>query len=78
METLTRIGVLVERCIVKLGERKTIGRKVSRYPIHNHANSVLVQRIDEKHEVLRHPETISRREVSCHLVTPRAVEGMLG
>ena len=78
VETLTRIGVLVERCIVKASERKTIGRKVSRYPVHNHPNAVLMKRIDEEHEVLRHPETISWRKVSCHLITPRAIEGMLG
>ena len=46
VETLTWISVLVERRTVKFSKCKTIGRKVSRHPVHNHAYSVLVKRID--------------------------------
>ena len=78
VKTLTWISVLVESRTVKFRKCKTISRKVSRHPVHNHADSVLVKRIDKEHKVLRRPETISRREEPRHLITPRTIEGMLG
>ena len=48
-----------------------------RHPVEDHADAVLVQVIDEVHEILRRAVASGRREVAGRLVAPRAVERML-
>ena len=49
-----------------------------RHPVEDHADAVLVQHVDEVHEVLRRAVARGRREVAGRLVAPRAVERVLG
>ena len=77
MESLARVGVLVEVRAVEVGEAVRVGRKVRRYPVEDHANAVLVQVVDQVHEILRRAVARRGREVSGGLVSPGTVEGML-
>ncbi len=52
-------------------------REVRRHPVEDHADVVLVQRVDECHEVGRRPEPRRRREVRRGLVAPRSEERVL-
>ncbi|MCY1224032.1 hypothetical protein D9M72_361740 [compost metagenome] len=78
MKALARIGVLVQVRAVEVPEPVLVGWKVRRHPVEQHADALLVQVIDEVHEVLRRTETRGGREVAGGLVAPRAVERVLG
>ena len=77
MKSLARIGVLVEMRAVEIGEAVRVGREVRRNPVENDADAVLVQVVDQVHEVLRRAEARGGREVAGGLVSPGTVEGML-
>src|SRR5215472_11122948 len=77
MEALARIGVLVEMRAVEIGEPVSIRREVRGNPVEDHSDSMLVQVVDEVHEILWRAVTRSRREVSRRLVSPGSVKGML-
>jgi hypothetical protein len=51
--TLPRIGMLVEMRAVEAVESVRIVRKVRRHPVEDHADAVLMQHVDEIHEILR-------------------------
>src|SRR5215831_16494809 len=51
--------------------------KVRRHPIEDHPNTVLVQRVNEIHKVLRRAIATCGGKESGDLVAPRTVEGML-
>src|SRR4051794_36131863 len=55
-----------------------IFRKMRGHPVHEYADTRLVQTIHEAHEVSRRTVTRRRCEMSQHLITPRAVVRMLG
>ena len=71
-----RIGVLVQMGAVEITQPVFVSRKMGRHPIENHSDAVLMQRIDQKHEVLRRAKATGRREIPDRLITPRAVERM--
>ena len=77
MEALARIGVLVKMRAVEIGQSVFVGREVRRHPVEDDADAVLVQVVDQVHEVLRRAEARSGSEVAGGLVSPGAVEGML-
>src|ERR1039457_2079307 len=77
MKSLPRIRVLVEVRAVEVGESMLVVRKMRRHPIEDHAESALVQAVNEIHEVLRRAVARGGREISCDLISPRTVEGML-
>ncbi len=77
MHAKPRVGVLVEVRAVEVLQPKLVGREVRRHPVEDHADAVLVQVIDQEHEVLRRAVAAGRREISGHLVAPRAVKGVL-
>ena len=62
---------------VEVLQPELVGREVRRHPVEDHADPVLVQVIDQIHEVLRRAVAAGGGEVPGHLVAPRAVEGML-
>src|SRR3989304_3535273 len=62
---------------VEEGKAMLVIGKVGRHPIQDHADALLVQSIDEKHEVLGRPVPAGRGEVSGGLVSPGTIEGML-
>ena len=77
MKSLARVGVLVEMRAVEVGEAVRVGREVRRHPVENDADAVLVQVVDQVHEILRRAVARGGREVSGGLVSPGTVEGML-
>ncbi len=77
MESLARVGVLVEVRAVEVGESVGVGREVRRNPVEDHADAVLVQVVDQVHEILRRAVARSGREIAGGLVSPGAVERML-
>src|SRR6185312_624419 len=76
--SLARIGVLVEMRAVEITQARFILRKVRRNPVENDSNSMLVEVVDQEHEISGRPETAGWRKVSNGLVTPGAIERMLG
>ncbi len=77
MESLARIGVLVQVRPVEVGEAVLVVGEVRRHPVEDHADARLVQLVDERHEVLGVAVAARRREVARRLVAPRAVERVL-
>ncbi len=70
--------MLVEVGAIEVAQAVAVAREVRRHPVENHADAVLVQDVDEVHEVLRRPVARRGREVPGRLVAPRAVERVLG
>ena len=77
MAALTRVGMLVERGAVELREPVRIVGEVPRHPVEQHADSGLVEGVDQQDELFRRAEAAGGREQAGGLVTPGAVEGML-
>ena len=72
------IGVLEQRSAVKACESPFVLWKVSRHPISNHANAVLVQYIDHRAQVVGGSVPRGWRVVARHLVAPRLPIRILG
>ena len=77
MLALTRIGVLVKRSPVETPKTESVLRKMSRHPVQNDADAVLVAEIHEVLEVVRSPIPGGRRIVPRDLVAPASGERML-
>ena len=77
MLALARVGVLVERRAVEVGQPVRVLREVRRHPIDDHADARLVAAVDEVHEIVGRAEARGGREVADHLVAPRSGERML-
>ena len=77
MKALARVGMLVKMRAVEVGEAVRVGREVRRHPVEDHADAVLVQVVDQVHEILRRAVARGGREVAGGLVSPGSVEGML-
>ena len=72
-----RIRVFITRFPVELTQSVTVFRKMSRYPIQNHADAGLMQNIYHFHKSLRTAMSGGRRIVSRHLISPGTVKRML-
>src|SRR6185436_20019913 len=77
MVALTRVRMLVEMRAVEETEAVRIPREMRGHPVEDHANSRLVEVVDEPHQVLRRAVARARGEVAGALVAPRAVERVL-
>ena len=77
MESLARVGVLVEVRAIEVGEAVLVGREVRRNPVEDYGDAVLVQVVDQVHEILRRAVARGGSEVAGGLISPGAVEGML-
>ena len=77
VEALARVLVLVERGAVEAAQAVPVGGEVGGHPVQDDADAVLVEHVDEVHEVLGRAVAAGRREVADRLVAPRAVEGVL-
>ena len=75
--SLSGIRVLKGGCPVKVRKPVGIPGKMSRHPVQDNANPVAVQIIDHPGKVLRRAVTGRGSEISCHLVAPGAVKGVL-
>ena len=71
------IRVLVQMRSVEVRQAVLVGGEVRRHPVEDHAETALMQMVDQEHQILRRPEPARRREISRRLVAPRAVERML-
>ncbi len=67
---LARIGVLEEMGAVKVRQAMLVRRKMRRHPIENDADTVLMQRVDQKHQILRRAIVTRRRKVTGDLIAP--------
>ena len=72
-----RIGVLIEGRAVEAAERPFVLGEVPGHPVEDHADSCLVQGVNEAAEVVGRTKPRRRREVRRHLVAPRAAERVL-
>ena len=77
VKSLLRVLVLVEVRAVEIHETVRVARKVRRHPVEDHADPLLVQAVDQIHEILRRAVPARGREITRDLVAPGAVEGML-
>ena len=77
MNALAWVGVLVEVGAVEEPEAVLVSGEMRGNPIEDDADAVLVERIDEVHEVLGCTETATGREVPGRLVAPRTEERVL-
>jgi hypothetical protein len=77
VEAQARVLVLVQVRAVEAREGMRVGREVRRHPVQEDADALLVQRVDEDHQVLRRAVARARCVVPGGLVAPGAVEGVL-
>jgi hypothetical protein len=73
-----RIGVLVEAGAVETREAVGVFREMRGHPVHDDAEAGAVGGIDEVAKIVGRAETRGGREKAGDLITPGAVEGMLG
>ena len=78
MLSLLGVGVLEEMGAVEIAEAVLVPREMGGNPIENDADAALMQRVDEGHEILGRAEAAGGGEVADGLISPRAVERMLG
>ena len=70
MFALARVRMLVQRGAVEFREAVPILREMTRHPVENDAEPVMVALVDEIAEVVGRPEAARRREEPEHLVAP--------
>ena len=78
MEAAARVGMLVERRAVEMGEAMRIDREMRGHPVENDAEARRMGAIDEAGEAGRIAEAAGRREQADRLIAPGGVERMLG
>src|SRR6185295_7588982 len=64
----SRVGMFVKVGAVEVAERPFVCGKVRGHPVQNHRYSMLVQVIDQVHQVLRSAITAGGREISRRLI----------
>src|SRR5437588_1163372 len=77
MESLSRIGMLVEMRAVEIRKAMLIRREMRRHPVEYDADAVLMQDVDHVHQILRRAVTAGGCKKACDLITPRSIERML-
>ena len=77
MLALSRVGILIGRGTIEIRQSLRILREVRRYPVEDHADTVLVKIIHHVHELLRGTMAARRCEIAGHLITPAGVQRML-
>ena len=74
MGAAARVLVLVQRRPVEAREREIVAREVRGHPVEDDADPGLVERVDERAEVVRLAQRRDGRVEAGHLVAPRARE----
>jgi len=77
MVAFAAVGVLVKVSAVEVTQAVLVRGKVGGHPIQDDADAVLMELIDEVHEVLRRAIAARGRKVAGGLVPPGTVEGVL-
>ena len=78
MKSQPRIGVFKEVRAVKERQGMCISREMRGHPIQNHADALLVQVIDEIHEILRRAVTAGGRKKAGGLIAPGGEKWVFG
>ena len=78
MLSAARIGIFIDAGPVKFRKTESVGAEVRGHPVKDHADTMLVERIYQVHEILGMSVSGCGSIVTCHLVSPGSVEGMLG
>ena len=71
------IGMFKKRFPVKLRESVGILGKMRGHPVKDHTDFIAVKGINQVCKILRRPIAGGRRIISCHLIPPGTVKGML-
>ena len=74
MLPLLRVGIFISRGTVKVGQSMDISGKMSRNPVQDHANLILMKVIDHPCKIFRRSITGSRCEIARHLISPGAIK----
>src|ERR1700675_4561188 len=77
MHSLTVIGMLIEVRAIEIAQAMLVGGKMRRHPVQDHADTLLVQIVNEVHTIRRRPIASCGGEVAGGLVAPGGVKGML-
>src|SRR5512142_1942017 len=77
MIPLARIFMFIERCAIKTGKRKFIGREMSTDPVDDHSNPFLMEMVDKVLKIFWRAKAACRGIIAAHLVAPRFIERML-
>ena len=72
-----RILALVEGCAVKLREREAVLREIRGHPVHDNADVVAMEGVDEVHQILGRAVARGRRKVARRLEAPARVVRVL-
>jgi hypothetical protein len=78
MPPLLRIGMLVKRGTVEAAEPVWIVGEMPRHPVEDHGDAGAVAGVHQRSEIGGRAEAAGRREQAGRLVSPRAVERVLG
>ena len=70
MRALARIEMLVQAGAIKCAQSERIARKMSRYPVQNDTNPLLMHIVHEIHKILRCAIPGGRCIVAGHLIPP--------
>ena len=73
MCSLPRIGVFIDAGAVKRCQSIAVSWEMSRYPVQNYADSLLMHIIHEIHKIVRRTVAAGRRIISGYLVAPGSV-----
>ncbi len=77
MRALSGVCMLIHMGSVKAGKSHQISGEMRWHPVKNHPDSLLMHVVHKILEILRRPVPAGRRIISCHLVPPGSVQGML-
>src|SRR5258708_489949 len=77
MKALARINVLEQGAAVEASEPERISRKMRGSPVENHADTVLMQTVDQVTKIVGRSVTGSRGIVTGRLISPGTGERML-
>ena len=70
MFALSRVGIFVARLAVKIGKTVRVSWEVSRNPVENNADAVLMALIDKIHQVVRRAVPGRCGKVARYLIAP--------
>ena len=77
MFSFSRICIFIQAGSVKLCQSEGISREMSRYPVENDSDLILVEIVYKELEVFRRSVTGSRSKIIGHLISPGSIKRML-
>ena len=77
LHSLARVGMLENMGAVEISETVRVSGKMGRHPIEDDPDVVLMQRVDEKHQILRRAVVGRWRKIAGDLIAPGTEERMV-